>query len=71
MWTIFLPRRDSRDQGRGLACVKLIAEAERRPASSTHDPRQHEPHVDPRIADRFGDPEASETMRPAVRVIKI
>jgi hypothetical protein len=28
-------------------------------------------NVDPRIADRFGDPEASETMRPAVRVIKI
>ena len=43
------------DQGRGLACVSLVLEAEHSRVSSTHHLRHHEGHVDPRIADRFGD----------------
>src|SRR5882724_11244175 len=48
-------RRGSLDQGRGLACVSLVLEAEHRRVSSAHYLRHHEAHVDPRVADRFGD----------------
>src|SRR5712692_1303482 len=48
-------RRGPFDQGRGLACVRLVLEAEHRRVSSAHHLRHHEAHVDPRIADRFGD----------------
>src|SRR5713101_10095722 len=48
-------RRGPFDQGRGLACVSLVLEAEHRRVSSAHYLRHHEAHVDPRIANRFGD----------------
>src|SRR5260370_20169688 len=47
--------RGSLDQGRGLACVGFVLEAKQRRVSSAHHLRHHEAHIDPRIADRFGD----------------
>ena len=62
-------RRGSLDQGRGLACVSLVLEAEQCRVSSAHYLRHHEAHVDPRIADRLGDrvaePPADCRPRPA------
>jgi hypothetical protein len=48
-------RRGPLDQGRGLACVNLVLEAEHRRVFSAHYLRHHEAHVDPRIAHRYGD----------------